>query len=280
MTNPATPTRSHLSNRWNNAVAFLSMLYGKQEISTGSCFFWGHDGRTYLLTNWHNLAGRNPLTGQPKSRTGGIPDRVRFMGYKRVSAPDAHGYYELAYASAEVRLCNSNLTKPKWFEHPSLGRKVDVAALDVTEGANEFQIEYANELESDAVLDPTTSQDVFIVGFPFGLIANAPAPIWKRGSIAMDPTFNPEGLPKMLIDTATREGMSGSVVLARHIIVGRDYPKKNGTKSGTVLYSKLDLVVGIYSGRHYPNLEKAQLGIVWKRNTIEETIEARKVASL
>jgi hypothetical protein len=56
--------------------------------------------------------------------------------------------------------------------------------------------------------------------------------------------------------------------------------KKNGAKSEKVLHSKLDLVVGIYSGRHYPDFEKAQLGIVWKRNAIEQTIEARRVASL
>jgi hypothetical protein len=191
--------QSHLSNPWNNAVAFLSMLFGEQEISTGSCFFWRHDGRTYLVTNWHNLAGRNPLTGQPMSPTGGIPDRVRFMAYKRVSAPDVHGYFELAYVPVEVPLCKSDFTGPKWFEHPSLGRKVDVAALDVTEAANGLQIDYVNVLENDAVLDPIASQEVFVVGFPFGLIANAPAPIWKRGSIALDPTFNPEGLPKMLI---------------------------------------------------------------------------------
>jgi hypothetical protein len=257
------------------------MLFGEQEISTGSCFFWRHDGRTYLLTNWHNLAGRNPLTGQPMSPTGGIPDRVKFMAYKRASAPDANGYFELAYVPVEVRLCNPDLTDPKWFEHPSLGRRVDIAAIDVTEAAIGFQIGHANELESDAVLDPIASQDVFVVGFPFGLIANAPAPIWKRGSITLDPTFNPEGLPKMLIDTATREGMSGSVVIARHIVIaGRHYLKKDGTKPKTVLYSKLDLVVGIYSGRHYPDLEKTQLGIVWKRNAIEQTLDARKVASL
>jgi hypothetical protein len=104
------------------------------------------------------------------------------------------------------------------------------------------------------------------------MIANAPAPIWKRGTLALDPTFDPEGLPKMLVDTASREGMSGSVVIARHIVVGRDYLRKDGTMSAPVLYAKLDVVIGIYSGRHYPDHEKAQLGIVWKRRVIEETI--------
>jgi hypothetical protein len=271
--------QSHLSSPWNNAVAFLFMLYGEQSLSSGSCFFWRFDGRTYLLTNWHNLSGRNPFTCQPMSETGGVPDRIRFMAYKRVSEPDTRGYFQLDYLPVEVELCKPDLREPKWFEHPSFGRRVDVAALDVTDAVQGFQIDHANTLESDAMLEPTASQDVFVVGFPFGLIANAPAPVWKRGSIAIDPTFDPEGLPKMLVDTATREGMSGSLVIARHLIVGRQYPKKDGTMSEPVLYSKLDLVVGMYSGRHYPDLEKAQLGIVWKRSAIEETVKGGKAAT-
>jgi hypothetical protein len=119
-----------------------------------------------------------------------------------------------------------------------------------------------------------------VVGLPFGMIANAPAPIWKRGSIALDPTFDPEGLPKMLIDTEPDIPSRVAVVIARHIIIGRQYPKKDGSQSQTVLYSRLNLVIGIYSGRHYPDLEKAQLGIVWKRTAIEQTLEAKKVAGL
>ena len=84
----------------------------------------------------------------------------------------------------------------------------------------------------------------------------------------------------MLIDTATREGMSGSVVVARHVIVNRDYPRKNGTMAQPVLFANLDLVLGIYSGRHYPDHEKAQLGIVWKRSAIEETVTHGKQASV
>ena len=269
--------QSHLSNPWNNAVAFLVMFYGGKKLSTGSCFFWKLNGRTFLVTNWHNLAGRNPLTNHLMSTTGEIPDRIEFMAFKRVSEPDTAGFFNLNYLPVKVDLYD-DLSHPKWCEHPTFGQKVDIAAIDVTQSIQELQIDHANTLENDAVLDVTVSQDIFVVGFPFGLITNAPAPIWKRGSIALDPTFDPDGLPKMLIDTATREGMSGSVVMARHIIVGRDYCKKDGTKSQVFIYAKLDLVVGIYSGRHYPHLEKAQLGIVWKRHAIEETVSGNKLA--
>jgi hypothetical protein len=139
-------------------------------------------------------------------------------------------------------------------------------------------VEHANEVESDAIIPAVVSQDAFVIGFPFGLIAGAPAPVWKRGTIALDPSFDADGLPKMLIDTATRAGMSGSVVVARHITVGRRYRKKDGSEAGPVIYAKHDLVVGIYSGRHYPDLEKAQLGIVWKRRAIEETVSGNRFA--
>lgn len=212
------------------------------------------------------------------SKTGAIPDRIAFRAYKQMSEPDVDGYFELEYLPVSAKLCESDFTGPLWYEHPTWGRLVDVAAVDVTEVTQGFQIKTANDLESNAQLDAMASQDVFVVGFPFGLIANAPAPVWKRGSIALDPSFDPENLPKMLIDTATREGMSGSVVIARHIFVGRSYRKKDGNMSEPVLYARLDVVAGIYSGRHYPDLERAQLGIVWKRSAIEETVSAMKVA--
>jgi hypothetical protein len=144
-----------------------------------------------------------------------------------------------------------------WQEHPTLGRLADVGVLNITSAIHGFEVSAVNSIESDALLEPYASQDVFVVGFP-----------------AIDPTFNPEDLPKMLIDTATREGMSGSVVLARHRIFGGKYPRKGGRILWSGGYEELDLVIGIYSGRHYPDLDKAQLGIVWKRSAIEDTVGA------
>lgn len=264
---------SHLSSPWNNAVSYLEMYFRDQKLFNGSCFFWDKAGRTHLITNWHNLSGRSPRTGEPLSRTAGIPDRVRFMAYRRTSEPDASGRYMVSYDPVEIPLCDDDFSHPRWREHPGFGHRVDIATLDVTDMARGLDLRNANQVEADAVLDPTTAQDVFVVGFPFGLIPGAPAPVWKRGSIAMDPTFDIEGLPKMLIDTATRPGMSGSVVVARHVIVTQQVPKKDGTLSEMLLYAEAQTVVGIYSGRHYPDLERAQLGIVWKRSAIEEVAE-------
>lgn len=269
---------SHLSNPWNNAVLFLEMLRGQNRLATGSSFLWATGDRVFLISNWHNLAGRHPNTKQSMHELGD-PDRVAFTAWKRVSEPDAGGFFELRSVRVEVQLQDDHWD-PRWLEHPQFGSQVDIAAIDVTAEVKGLQVACVNILESDADPDAAASQDVFVVGFPFGLMANAPVPIWKRGTIAVDPTYDVEGLPKMLVDTATREGMSGSVVIARQIVVGRNYKKKDGTMSAPVLYATHDVVLGVYSGRHYPDLDRAQLGIVWKRRAIEETISGGQRANV
>ena len=214
------------------------------------------------------------------SPTGGRPDNIRVMVFKQVSEPDAVGTFEMKCEAVRVQICKRDLTNPLWYEHPIHGRQVDVAAIDITDYVTGYLLAHVNELEADAVHDPRLAQDVFVVGFPFGAIPGAPAPVWKRGTIALDPTFDVEGLPKILIDTATREGMSGSVVVGRHLIGGKSYKKKDGSTLDPVLMGQHDTVLGIYSGRHYPDLERAQIGIVWRRRCIEEIVSARIPANL
>jgi hypothetical protein len=218
------------------------------------------------------LAGRNPLTNIPMSPTLALPDRIVFQAFRSLTQPAVGSTNEIAIESLELSLYSTSSVLPTWLEHPTLGRQVDVAAIDVTDLIVGYEVTSANTLESNAALRPHVSQDVFILGYPFGPMDNASAPIWKRGTIALDPTFDIENLPKMLIDTATREGMSGSVVLARQFVPMPWSEARDGTIHVRVPFSDHDTVIGIYSGRHYADLEKAQLGIVWKRSTIEETV--------
>jgi hypothetical protein len=256
------------------------MLYRDQKLGSGSGFFWKLDDRTFLVSNWHNFSGLNPETGMAMSSTGGLPDRITFTSYKRLSEPDADGFFHMSIATVRVPLYDSDMSGPRWLEHPKFGRNVDVAAIDVSQAVEGLEVKHVNAAEDDAVLQPFASQDVFIVGYPLGLITGAPGPVWKRGTIATDPNFDPDDLPKMYVDSATRTGMSGSVVVARHIIVGHKITKKDGTEIGPSLYAVKDVVLGIYSGRLGADLEKAQLGIVWKRSAIEETVNGNSVATI
>jgi hypothetical protein len=261
------------SDDWNSAVVYLEMQVGANTLSCGSAFFWRKDSSTFLVTNWHNLSGRNALTGLPMSATLALPDRITFPVLRRYGEPDARGFFEMRWVPITCALFEAgDPSRPRWVEHPHFGRKVDVAAIDVTSLLQGTLAKAANDLESDAIIDLAAAQDLFIVGFPFGLMVGGAVPLWKRGTIAADPNFDPEGLPKLLVDTATREGMSGSVAIARHIVVGRAYTRKDGSKGDPVLYATVNTVAGIYSGRHYPDFERAQLGIVWKRRVIDEVV--------
>jgi hypothetical protein len=94
--------------------------------------------------------------------------------FVRVSEPDSQGFFELQSVERRIDLFNS--AQSIWLEHPTLGSRVDVVALDISSVVIGSQATAANEVESDAVIDNVVSQDAFILGFPFGLIANAPVP--------------------------------------------------------------------------------------------------------
>jgi hypothetical protein len=253
---------SHLSNKWNNAVSYLELLFGETPLATASGFFWARGARMFLVTNLHNVLGRNPVTGELLSPTGGLPDRLEFSAFRTDSNLGPGGYATVVGHMLELQVRDGE--KTLWFEHPELRSNVDIAVLDITNYSNEFNIVGANKLESNSFgSGPSAyaSQDVFIVGFPLGLVAGPAIPVWKRGTIATDPTFDPDELPKIFIDAATREGMSGSVVLVRRQVAADDAQLTGD-------------VIGIYSGRLHPDLVRAQLGIAWKRWVIQETVDA------
>jgi hypothetical protein len=260
----------YFSSPWTRATTYLESMLDSKVLSNSSGFFWAHGDRTFLLTNWHVLSGRNALSGQPMAPHAGVPNRISFFSYRPIDGSETRNAYKVSYVSKLLTLEDLRTGQPRWLEHPTFGSRVDVAALDVTEAVADLDFVCANRLEGDRSTAFDAGAEVFILGFPFGRIPGASAPIWKRGNVALDPTVNPEGLPKMLVDTATREGMSGSLVLTLLPVPEHDIRRADDTRP--VYISRFPTVIGVYSGRHYPDLERAQLGIVWKRNTIEEIV--------
>ncbi len=97
---------------------------------------------------------------------------------------------------------------------------------------------------------------------PFDITGGKELPIWKRGTISTEPVIDIENLPKFLVDTATRSGMSGSPVIMQrngfHAFDGQQL-------TGKEIIGLIRLFAGVYSGRigTEDNLQ-TQLGIVWK----------------
>jgi Trypsin-like peptidase domain len=245
-----------LNSPWNNAVSYLRAYWKGKLLAEGTCFFVREDDRMWLVTNWHNLSGRDVSTGQPRLKEGHVPTSLTFSAFK-LTGKEVQEYPQIEQVEVEVKLCEDDFSGAVWLEHAEYGRKADVAALEVTGLVDGTLIKGVNDLEVGLEEEPYVSQEVFILGYPFGLFTGSPSPVWKRGSIAIDPHFDPHDLPKIYVDTATRKGMSGALVLAR-------FDSANGVHK--------DKVLGIYSGRFDQRVLKAQLGVVWKRHLIFDVI--------
>jgi hypothetical protein len=254
-----------IQDRLSLAAVYIRLLFGDTFLANGSAFLWRHEGQAYLVSNWHNLTGRNPRDKTPMSDTAGIPDRIECYLYKdRVSnGKKIEGVISEAFtfplfdADGNTRV----------IEHP-LGSFVDIAALPVS--LHEYVIPFfLNEQEFDDRISIYPGQDVFIIGYPLGVITGKPLPIWKRGTIASEPYIPIDGVQKMLIDTASRKGMSGSFVIAEHTGI---FSPGGAEMSDDSWIGTGRKILGIYSGRLGASDIEAQLGIVWWRHLIDEVI--------
>lgn len=252
-----------------NPLSFVSipinMRFGEtnQTLASGTCFFYKRNSKYYIITNWHNVTGKNPITKEQTGKHGGIPDILDFTLL-------IHKQPFIKWSNFTINLYDQD-KKPEWLVHPKFKEKVDVIALEV-EFNKDFKgiIKPINELDFSE-FELKVSDDIYILGFPYKLGGGGQFPIWKKGSVATEPELDYDGLPKMFVDTASRPGMSGSpVIFKRNGIHGI----KNGKINLDSLIGEIQGFVGIYSGRILGKSElEAQLGIVWKKSVINEIID-------
>src|SRR3546814_4407960 len=118
---------------------------------------------------------------------------------------------DMGEGTITIWLHNQETGDPVWYVHPLGSREIDLAVIWVPRAAMppDAVTLPANELP-DSPIVLTVGVDLFILGYPrnlhrFGL------PIWKRASLATDfnATLDQTGDRHLLVDTASREGMSG-----------------------------------------------------------------------
>ncbi|OBZ10740.1 hypothetical protein A8L34_19420 [Bacillus sp. FJAT-27264] len=245
---------------------YAEVMFNEMKLSNATCFFYQYNERNYLVTNWHVVSGRNSITGETLNQHGAIPNILKVNLFFQQDV-----YMDLK--SLNIKLYTES-DEPTWFEWKEGHRYIDVAIIPVIT-PEEYRIFPINML-GDAYNEDTTPlvrEDVFILGYPFGVDGGGGLPIWKRGSIASEPSIDIEGLPMLYVDTASRSGMSGSPVIykERRPITLMDSQKKITSRYRTKF-------VGVYSGRIGADDEfKAQLGIVWKADIIEKMIKENEI---
>ena len=91
--------------------------------------------------------------------------------------------------------------------------------------------------------------------------------MWATGFMASEPDVDFQELPLMLIDCRTRQGQSGSAVVAYRS--GGTCAMEDGTTA--IFGEPVQRLLGCYSGR--VNRE-SDLGLVWKASAVQEIIDA------
>jgi hypothetical protein len=237
----------------------IEMFFNDTILSLGTAFGWEDSCQNFLITNWHNVSGRDPFTGKHLSNTGAEPNRFRVLWNKK-------GAFGIKFAAFEdIRDQNG---RPLWWVHPRLGHRVDVVAIPITPNSD-VEPYPINRMPNDDLL-LAVGMDVFVLGYPFG-IGPACLPIWKRGSIASEPATSSDDPHYILVDTASRPGMSGSPVIRRswgtHML--RDGGVLGNLGAATTF-------VGVYSGRLTTNEPSdPQLGITWPVRLVEEIVSGK-----
>lgn len=238
----------------------LTLLCKGAAIGNATGFFYRRGDRCFLISNWHVFSGRNPYTGQANRSDAALPDALSFAMHRK------------GQLGSLVEGCSAQLEDKegttKWLLH-SRGQDIDVAVLPVDVLPPECMA-YTLPLAGEASdMSFQVGMDAFVLGFPKGIAHQKYLPIWKRASVATEPDIPHDNLPVFLVDTATREGMSGAPVLLRSF---GGYDTRNGDRQ--MAPGAFTRFVGIYSGRFGADDEYgAQLGRVWHRSVIDEIID-------
>jgi hypothetical protein len=232
-----------------------------EKIGHATGFFWADKDKVFLVSNWHVFSGRNPSTDQPVHSRGALPCTIN-IEYFKDDLTWQHLFGMPLYSG----------DGPRWIEHSRFRRTVDIALLDVTwwivnarnDRGDVVRPKCINEMPQVHDMLTQVGMDVFVLGYP--VIKTGLFPVWKRASVATEFQINAGDRPCFLIDTATREGMSGSPVVQRSLYNYQTREKQVG------IFGNADKFLGIYSGRHIGKVEEAQLGIVWRPSLIDEII--------
>lgn len=249
-----------------NALSYITMPIDFKlaetdtKLFSGTAFIYLHNDKYYLITNWHLVTGLKPKDKSPISGHGGIPDQI-IITFLVSKNPITYSYYPLS-------LYEDNMAG--WLIHPVHGENVDVVAIEL-----EFEEGFKGIIKpiNTYLFDEFNAEigdDVFVLGYPYSFTGGGNFPVWKRGSIATEPEIDYEFYPKIYIDTASKSGMSGSPVICRRIGI---HGTENGKITTSTSFGEIRSFLGVYSGRVIGETDlDAQLGIVWKKNVIEEII--------
>jgi hypothetical protein len=246
---------------------FVEICFGEKILSTGTATLVARNenSRCAIITNRHNVTGRHQKTNECLSKKLGIPDNI--VIYLHRSNPHIGEWRKL-----KLPLYRGN-EEPVWIEHPVLGADADLVALNVKWGNDVLCLPYYIETDRDRVgMVVSPAEPVSVIGFPFGVTTSGKLPVWATGFLAQELSLVSEVNPVFLIDCRSRQGQSGSPVIAFRTSGYRSI--KEGRISASLSPKVVWEFLGIYSGRINPD---SDLGTVWHVDTLAALVDAAEI---
>ncbi|WP_368230978.1 hypothetical protein [Aeromonas sp. s3] len=242
---------------------FIEMYFDEHKLSSGTAFLAANDRESHcaLITNRHNVTGRNQETGECLSNMCATPNNIVIHFHKNNSVGE--------WLKVKLPLYRDDET-PFWIEDPILGAKADVVALNLNWGRDVSKVPFyikTNLDRDDLYVGP--GDTVSVIGFPFGVSSFGKFPIWATGFLAQELLLMTDDNPVFLIDCRARQGQSGSPVVAYRAGGYRQY--RDGTISSVMSATPKWEFLGIYSGRVN---NESDLGRVWHVSIIDRVLNA------
>jgi len=235
----------------------IQMRFGDTILGTATGFVVNTKNGPALVTNRHVVTGRHQDTNVPLSSTAGIPDNL-VVWHNQLNRLGRWVAKRESLYMGDV---------PRWKEHPTLGARADIVCLRLTDLTDVHLYPYDVSNPGPHIrIGP--SDLLSVVGFPFGLVGRAGTglfAIWATGFLAIEPLAEFGELPVLLIDCRSRNGQSGSPVIAYRS--GGMVAMSDG--SSAAFSGSVSRLVGVYSGRI--NAE-SDLGKVWKLSALAELV--------
>jgi hypothetical protein len=253
--------QSHVLTVTSFAAFQIVLKFDEIELASGTAFFAGVGGRELLVTNKHNVLGRNIVTGECLDRkNAAVPNTMSVL--IPITSKKDQGFICSSWQWYSIPLyVAGDASRPAWVEHPDpvvdlVGfkfRPPEIAMKNLVLPADgpELPLQVCNRVN--------------VIGYPFGLSTDN-FPIWSTGYTASEPAIDVDGKPLMYIDCRTRKGQSGSPVVRFF------HPGETVNVDGNSYMAKQPQVflLGIYSGRVN---NESDIGMVWKKRAIVELFQ-------
>lgn len=220
-----------------------------------------------LVTNYHVVSWRTPEGNKLPDFGNRVPTALRIELPNEVEAlTESVPQDNIPHWDIPLIHQTETTTKPSWFQdgvwwmEPN-GKQptTDVAVFPISRNRNVDLLPYTYQWHQGQGRPLTITDNLFVVGYPQSAGKFVPStPIWTRGSVASEPEVgNPD---RFFIDSRTREGQSGSPVIAYRPPSTID----SAGPAGEV--EEVAILQGVYSGR---TNKDSDIGSVWSMEVVE-----------